>query len=387
MTPMPGREDAGLYVGVYEDHNAGIAAVEDGEVRLYLEFERETRVKNQAGWFPGTVARVLDGLGLARVRAICTPRPSAMQELLVDTFGAVAESPHSVRLDGHRIRLHGQDDLHPFLHLLSMLLLPGLRPGVYAVLIFDAEQPRMGWLDLREPLTGYPAVTLNRISDKTWFNGELFANFFGKLFYGSRDLSHCGKLMGLASWGRVRLGNVELLAGLAERQFDRKGLIWRGYESTRAGDLHRAIGETLGTDPLRHDSPAVLDLAASAQELFCHEVTRQAVCGLERLKAEMRSCGLPEPEALLYSGGCALSVVSNQEIRRATGLPLIAAPYAHDASQFLGAAVWASLQDGDSFPLGRGWRGLPVHTDWRRSRASRCRRLRPRSPGAWPRDS
>jgi carbamoyltransferase len=365
MTDRPGRREAGLCVGVYEEHNAGIAAVENGEVRLYLEFERETRVKNQAGWFPDKVARVLDGLGIGEVRAICTPRPAAMQRLLVDAFGASPEPPHAVRLDGRRIEIYGQDDLHPSLHLLSMLVLPGLRPGVYAVLIFDAEQPRMGWLDLREPLAGAPAVTLDRISDRTWFNGELFADFFGKLFYGSRDLSHCGKLMGLASWGRVRLGHVELLARLAEQSFDAGGLVWQGYDGTRAEDLHRAVGEALGADPLRHDCAAVLDLAASAQELFCHEVTRQAAGGLARLMEEMRGRGLPAPEALLYSGGCALSVVSNQEIRRATGLPLIAAPYAHDASQFLGAAVWASLQEGGGFPLGRGWPGLPVHTEGR----------------------
>lgn len=41
-----------IFVGIHEDHNAGIAAICEGRIISYCEFERVTRVKNQAGWFP-----------------------------------------------------------------------------------------------------------------------------------------------------------------------------------------------------------------------------------------------------------------------------------------------------------------------------------------------
>jgi predicted NodU family carbamoyl transferase len=354
-------------IGLYEEHNAGLAAVEGGRVRTYVEFERLTRVKNQAGWFPEYLTGLISELPLEEVVAICAPRPQAVADLLREQFGARIERDGMVRWGKQTILLLPQDGLHPQFHLLSMLVLPGVEPDVYAVLIFDAEQPRMGWVDLRQPLSVIPQIELFCPSTERWFNGELFANLFGKLFYGSRNLNHCGKLMGLGSWGSVRLNLVQFLEELAQEMFDPGGRTWQGYESSSSVTLRQRTLERFNADPWCHELSETLDLAASAQELFRHQLLEQVEQGMDRVRAEVQALGLPSPRALLYSGGCALSVVTNRELPRFTGLPLIAAPYAHDASQFLGAAVWASLQSSERepVPLGRGWEGLPTHTTGR----------------------
>jgi hypothetical protein len=43
------QRDSLIGVGIYEEHNAGFAAIAEGRVLQYAEWERYTRVKNQAG--------------------------------------------------------------------------------------------------------------------------------------------------------------------------------------------------------------------------------------------------------------------------------------------------------------------------------------------------
>ena len=42
-------------IGIYDDHDGGVAAVRNGKVLLYCEFERMTRLKYQTGLFPEIV--------------------------------------------------------------------------------------------------------------------------------------------------------------------------------------------------------------------------------------------------------------------------------------------------------------------------------------------
>lgn len=338
------------WIGLHEDHNAGIAAVRGGEVTLYCEFERVTRNKNQAGWHPEVAGEALRTIDADSIAGMCVPEPQRMAAWLAERTGR------------HDVKVFGQEDLHPLLHILAALALPEIRPAVYAVLVFDAEQPRIGWLDLRAPLRGVPDPHLRRISHETWFNGELFSAFYGKLFYGSRDLRHCGKLMGLASWGRTRLEYVSLLRGAAGRHFDREAIIWEGYLACDAAAIHSEVRGVTGGDARDHRSEIALDLAASAQELFTDELVNQTRRGFAGVREEVRGLGLPEPEALIYGGGCALSVIANSALRHALGVPLIIPPFAHDASQFVGSAIYACLAAGEEFPLGRGWSGVPAHT-------------------------
>ena len=364
MTPAPCSDEAPLGLGLHDDHNAGVAAVAGGRVVLYAEMERYTRVKNESGWRPTLVEELLRTLPLDRLRAICAPQPEVVARFLIERFGAEPAGKRRVSLGGRAVDLYGQDDRHGYLHILSMMVLPGLEPALYATLVADAGQPRVGWIDLREPLRQLPALHLMEATADRWFNGEIFSGLFGTLFYGSNELEHCGKLMGLASWGRVRLDYVAALRRLAVSAFDETALTWEGYEAVRAEDLRRATDAALHVDPARHETAEAQDLAASAQELFRHELIASVAFGLARAREDLARRGLPEARAMLYSGGCGLSVVTNAALRTAVGMPLIVAPYAHDAAQFLGSAVYATLRSspGEAFPIGCGWPGIPEHT-------------------------
>lgn len=352
-----------IHVGLYEEHNGGVAAVRDGRIVLYGELERWSRVKNQSGWHPALVATLLEALKMDDVAAFCVPRPTAVADFLVDRFGATRDTDGSLRLGKRIVQIYDQDDLHGYLHVLSMLVLPGLKPGLYAVLVADAEQPRVGWIDLRSDLTTPPTVRLLPATSERWFNGEIFATLFGKIFFGTSNLEHCGKLMGLAGWGRTRLDYVDALRCVAAEAFNPLVRTWQGYDAADAGDLHERLGKLVGVDPLQHTSTETQDLAASAQEFFRHELVASAVAGLARVRKDLALLRLPDPQALLYSGGCALSVVTNRALRKALGLSVIAAPYAHDSSQFVGAAVFAALRSGvGPFPIGCGWFDIPEHT-------------------------
>lgn len=350
-------------VGLYDDHNGGIAAVSGGRVLLYCELERITRIKNQGGWFPGLIAQLLLQLPLDLVHTICATNPRDVVQLLQDNFGAEPETESNVSLGGHLIRVIGQDGLHPQLHILAALLLSEVRPGVYATLVFDADQPKIGWVDLRFPLTRLPDFHFRMVSNERWFNGEIFSDLFGKTFYGSQNLSHCGKLMGLSSWGQTRRSYVELLTEFAQRHFDPSTHTWLGYSHLRPQDAVAEMASLIGADPMNHELAQTIDLATSAQSLFSDRLVTQVVEGMVLVRDEIHRSGLPAPQGLIYGGGCALSVVTNKMLREALDLPLIIPPYAHDASQFVGAAVWASIQCNETpFELGQGWTGLPCHT-------------------------
>lgn len=360
----PPSSDALIGVGVYEEHNAGFAAVCQGKVLQYAELERHTRVKNQAGWMPDLLAEFLNKLPTRQLGAICAPRPDAVMSMLIEHFGATPVEERKAAIDGHVIDLLDQDDLHGYFHMLSMLVLPGLDPGLYAVLIADADQARVGWIDLREPLCGPVDFRLMPPTKDRWFNGEIFSGMFGKIFYGTDKLENCGKLMGLAAWGRVRLEHVDLLRRIAMEVFDKSRVTWQGYEGVNANYLRRSIIANLRLDPRQHEIAEIQDLAASAQELFRHELIASVGFGLTQVRSDLEARGLPAPKAMLYSGGCGLSVVTNGALRKAIGMPLIVAPYAHDSAQFVGAAVYASLKTShEPFPLGKGWSGIPAHTE------------------------
>lgn len=354
-------------VGLYEDHNAGIAAVQGGEIILYSELERHTRRKNQSGWRPDLVAGLLETLPLDQIGAFSCPRPDVIRDFLCSRFGGRKRPDGRVDLGGEPVRLLSQDDLHPQLHFLSTLVLPDMQPAVYIVIVFDAAQPQVGWVDLREPLRALPGLSLTVQGGRPWFVGDIFASLFGKIFYGEEaGLESCGKLMGLSSWGRVCVRRVEALRNLAQDHFDDSALIWQGYERVEPKRLREEVQAIFNIDPRRHDDSRTLDLAAAAQELFRHELIVQVERGVARAMADLSERGLPKPRAVLYSGGCAMSVLTNEAIRKAIGLPVIVPPFSHDAGQFVGGAVHAALcADPTPMPLGCGWPKLPCHTSGR----------------------
>lgn len=353
-------------VGLYEDHNAGIAAVQGGEIILYSEIERHTRRKNQSGWWPELIARLLETVPLDQIGAFSCPRPGVLRDFLCSRFGGHKRPDGQVELGGEPVRFLSQDDLHPQLHFLSTLVLPDMQPGVYIVIVFDAAQPQVGWVDLRGPLQAIPPLSLTAQEGRPWFVGDIFASLFGKMFYGKASLESCGKLMGLSSWGRACVGGVEALRNLAQRHFDDFVPIWQGYDRVDPERLLKDVRTILDIDPRRHDDGRTLDLAAAAQELFRHELIVQVKQGVARAMDDLAQRDLPKPRAVLYSGGCAMSVVTNGAIRKAIGLPVIVPPFSHDAGQFVGGAIHAALSaDTTPMPLGRGWPKLPCHTSGR----------------------
>ena len=348
-------------VGIYEDHNAGVAAIDGGELRVYGEIERRTRTKNQAGWFPEIAEEWLGRVPRERIGAVCAGDVRTVRAFLCERFGARALDDGRVSLGGRPVRLLSQDDLHPQLHFLSTLVLPGVVPDVYAVMVFDAGRPQIGWVDLRAPLRAIPDLHLRSDAATSWYVGDIFAGLFGTMFYGAPSLESCGKLMGMASWGRPTVGAVDGLRELARETFDPTTKTWLGYRTVAPDDVHASVVQRFAVDPLEHDTSETLDLAASAQELFRHQLVAFASAELERIEAELRAHDLPRPRAILYAGGCALSVVTNAALRKATGLAVIAPPFSHDAGQFVGGAFYAALACNESVPLGRGWPGLPNH--------------------------
>ncbi|MGW6455350.1 carbamoyltransferase C-terminal domain-containing protein [Streptomyces sp. NPDC055078] len=354
----------GVHVGLYDDHNAGFAAVDESGVIGYTEFERITRVKNQEGWLPSLVGTCFDRLPLDRLESVTAPRPELVKDLLRERYGAVAKGPATVDLEGRPVRVLPQPDLHGYFHVLAATTLPLAGPGVYLTIVFDAEQPRFGWLDLRTPLESPAPAPLTPVSAERWFNGAVFGDLFGRIFYGNGDLSNCGKLMGLSAWGSARLRHVEQLERLARDSFDPDVETWNGYCLGSADNASAEAERLTGANPRNHELSTTLDLAASAQELFTHRFREQVAEGCARTLKDIRNAGITdEPIGILYGGGCALSVVSNREIREISGLPVFIPPFAHDASQFVGGAVWAGLKSGLRWPGGIGWPGVPEHTE------------------------
>jgi predicted NodU family carbamoyl transferase len=351
-------------IGFHEDHNAGIAAVLQGEVIAYCEFERQTRTKNHIGWEPDIAAKILDSLPINSIGAISSPRPELVSDLFRDRYDGRTRNDGNLEVDDHVIKIISQDDIHPLLHLLSSLVLPEVIPAVYIVIVFDAAQPQIGWVDLTESLSGLPSCSLATNPTRQWYVGNIFATFFGKMFYSSSNLEFCGKLMGLASWGTESLSHVNALREMAENYFDSSGPLWEGYCKA---DPERILEDTLRsfkTNPRNHNERKTLDLAASAQELFRNELVEQVERDIEKVFEEIKKLKKPAPRAILYTGGCALSVVTNEAISKITDLPLIIPPFSHDAGQFVGGAVHATLVCNDgTLPLGRGWSGLPIHSD------------------------
>lgn len=351
-----------VYAGIYDDHNSGIATIADGKITGYAEFERTTRNKNQPGWHPDLIGRSLDEVGIGNVGAITAPDIVKLGELLTDRYGARPTGHDRMSIDGRELRLLPQPDLHPTFHVLACTTVPLAGPGVYVALVFDAEQPRFALVDLRAPLTAPPDLEFFKVSDESWFNGAIFADFYGALFYGNGDLSNCGKLMGLSGWGRPRLRHTAFLEAAARRHFDPSVETWNGYRWVTADAVHADAETHLGTTPRDHTNPEVLDLAASAQELFTHLLVAQVTRALPEIRTRIEAAGLPAPVGVLYGGGCALSVVSNREVAEAFGLPVFIPPFAHDASQFVGGAIWAGLLCGSPWSADGAWEGVPQHT-------------------------
>lgn len=350
-----------VYVGIYDDHNAGLAAVSSDAITAYTEFERSTRIKNQAGWHPDLIGEALDGIGIDSIGAITAPDTGKLADLLRDRYDARPSESGRMTVGSHEIRLLPQPDLHPAFHVLACTTIPMAGPGVYVAVVFDAEQPRFSIVDLRTPLTAPPDLDFFKVSDQAWFNGAIFADFYGALFYGNGDLSNCGKLMGLSGWGRPRLRHTAFLEQSARRHFDAKVETWNGYRWVSPEAVHADAEAHLGTTPRDHRHPDVLDLAASAQELFTHLLVQQVRQAAPTIRQRIAAAGLPDPVGVLYGGGCALSVVSNREVAEAFELPVFIPPFAHDASQFVGGAIWAGLVDGTSWTPGTGWPGVPQH--------------------------
>lgn len=351
-----------ITIGIHEDHNAGIAVMQAGHVLAYCEWERITRQKNQAGWFGQQAGDIIARFPLDEIGAVCAHDVGNIRDLFVDRFDGVVRAPDSVDVGTHRIQLFGQDDLHTQLHLLATLSIGPLEPGIYVALVFDADQPRISWVDTRAPLPDQ--FHFQPTSAARWFNGGLFADFFGPMFYGSNDLTNTGKLMGLSEWGAPADDKVEWLSAVAQDTFDDNACTWQGYLDASAPALRALVRDRWRTDSWDHaEGAAAIDLAASAQRLFTGRLVGEVVRGLALVREQLAAQGLPAPLGVLYGGGCALSVVSNGAIRDALDIPLIVPPFAHDASQFVGAALHASLRIGGRVTPAAGWPAVPTLTE------------------------
>lgn len=363
-----------ITVGIHEDHNSGVAAVQSGRVVAYCEWERITREKNQAGWFPDRLADTLERLPLDDVGAICAPDTGKVAQFLVDRFEGVTRGDHVVEVAGRPILLFGQDDLHPVFHLFAALTLGDCTPGLYIVLVFDADQPRFTWIDTGKPLTD-ALLDFRAASSHRWFCGGIFADFFGPLFYGNNSLTNSGKLMGLAEWGSPNADSMAWIADLARESFDDSGYAWQGYLDVEADFVRSRALQRWAIDPHNHEPESrARELAASAQRLFTDQLLQEVVAGVEQTRADLHASGRSAPIGIVYGGGCALSVVSNGRLRSAIDLPFIIPPFAHDASQFLGAAMHAAMRIGADVTPGQGWPGLPTHSGGH-ARASQLREI------------
>ncbi|MBF0130271.1 MAG: hypothetical protein HQL33_09775, partial [Alphaproteobacteria bacterium] len=86
---LAGRRGPRVVLSLFSGHDAAVAIVVDGDVRLNLELERFTRVKHDAG-FPRQAVRFClerDGIPLSRVdHVVCYDKPFLKFERLLETY-------------------------------------------------------------------------------------------------------------------------------------------------------------------------------------------------------------------------------------------------------------------------------------------------------------
>ena len=167
------------------------------------------------------------------------------------------------------------------------------------------------------------------------------------MFYSSSNLEYCGKLMGLASWGTESLSHINTLREMAEQYFDNSAPLWEGYYKADPDIILENTLRSFNANPRNHNERKTLDLAASAQALFRNELVEQIARGIGKALEEIKELKKPGPRGILYTGGCALSVVTNEAISKITDLPLIIPSFSHDAGQFVGGAVHGALVSND----------------------------------------
>ncbi len=162
--------------------------------------------------------------------------------------------------------------------------------------------------------------------------GSFFDQYLSRVLFGTASLSAPGKIMGLAQHGRPReryRAHLEALGDEAAaalpatfRELQARMAAWSrrtlaAFPELAPGDGHTARAE-------------VQDFFATAQAFFTDGVVRRFT----------ELVGASGARGVVYGGGCALSIVTNDRLARELRVPLHIVPCANDTGQAFGAAAW-----------------------------------------------
>lgn len=209
-----------------------------------------------------------------------------------------------------------------------------------------------GWSTFTWDLVGH--VQNNDFFSTNWkssvfkYGGSFYDEYLSRLYIGEQSLSSPGKLMGMASHGKVRLEIVEWIEEywesfiFKEKLSDHTQLI-KNIESLVV-ETRSAFAALSKASGIRQSySTNCLDFYASAQEVF-----KSSFCKtVDQLVSNFN------PSSIVISGGCGLSIVTNSKLRKqlSKDIQLYIPPFCDDSGQSYGSAVFVHQLKGKTAKL------------------------------------
>jgi len=323
------------HLGIYTGHDTGIAVV-DGDLNILHIFEEERFNGEKMTYFnPYFSLKALTRLNFSHFRTISFGfNPDETQETYLKKFIGFQKTRCaevlnylSAKVSWDEVCFVGHHDCHAAGAFLSS----GFDHA--AILVADGT----GEAESTSFYTG-EGISFSRVSTeftKDFSLGFLYQYFTEWIGYRTPNTSqHCGKIMGLASYGRPIY--KEAIREILEKDGD----TYRWPRGTLRG-MRREIVKRLGVPqprPVTGYNGLQADVAASIQDLLEEMV-------IEKLKRAKESLTL---ENLCFTGGVAMNSLLNYQILKSEICNnLFVQPLASDRGIALGAALASAAKSSD----------------------------------------
>ena len=323
------------HLGIYTGHDTGIAVV-DGDLNILHIFEEERFNGEKMTYFnPYFSLKALTRLNFSHFRTISFGfNPDETQETYLKKFIGFQKTRCaevlnylSAKVSWDEVCFVGHHDCHAAGAFLSS----GFDHA--AILVADGT----GEAESTSFYTG-EGISFSRVSTeftKDFSLGFLYQYFTEWIGYRTPNTSqHCGKIMGLASYGRPIY--KEAIREILEKDGD----TYRWPRGTLRG-MRREIVKRLGVPqprPVTGYNGLQADVAASIQDLLEEMV-------IEKLKRAKESLTL---ENLCFTGGVAMNSLLNYQILKSEICKnLFVQPLASDRGIALGAALASAAKSSD----------------------------------------
>ena len=323
------------HLGIYTGHDTGIAVV-DGDLNILHIFEEERFNGEKMTYFnPYFSLKALTRLNFSHFRTISFGfNPDETQETYLKKFIGFQKTRCaevlnylSAKVSWDEVCFVGHHDCHAAGAFLSS----GFDHA--AILVADGT----GEAESTSFYTG-EGISFSRVSTeftKDFSLGFLYQYFTEWIGYRTPNTSqHCGKIMGLASYGRPV--HKEAIREILEKDGD----TYRWPRGTLQG-MRREIVKRLGVPqprPVTEYNSLQADVAASIQGLLEEMV-------IEKLRRAKESLTL---ENLCFTGGVAMNSLLNYQILKSEICKnLFVQPLASDRGIALGAALASAAKSSD----------------------------------------